>query len=884
MENLKNKSKEELIQIIEYLQKKEKLKDSSGKDTDNLLASMKDLVFVFDKNQRYKSVNLPNDSKLFVPVENFIGKINSEVMPIDINNKFVKAFEQNKNGKSSEFTYNLNINDKIHTFSARLSPLYENEKFNGVIAVISDITKLQQTYDVLKKSETLLKEAAQVANLGYWELDLVQNKLIWSEEVYRMFEVDPNKFEATYESFLEKIHPDDREMVNSAYTDSLKNKTNYSIEHRLLMKNGSIKYVYEHCKTNFDKSGNPLRSIGTVQDISEFKESVNKLHKSEEKYRILAENTYDWEYWISSEGHYKYLSPACERITGYSPKEFIENPDLLFDIVHPDFKEKVHRHYHDENNKNTPVYSCHFPIISKNGKRHWINHNCSPVFDEHGKFIGRRGNNRDVSDIKLAEFKLKKQNEEYEALNEEYKITNEDLRVAINNTEKNERLFRGIFNTVSDPMSISTILTGKYLRINKGFIELTGYTPDETIGKTVEDINLWENIAERDVFIEKLKKDGYVHNFEADFRMKDGRILPGLVSAQKIEIDKVPHLLVITRDISKIKEAQNELIQSEEKFRNLFNKSADAIYIHPFSEEGFANFIDVNDVACKMLGYTKEEFKNLSALTINIPKDAAEKGSKEARQKFEKNGFSVFETEHLTKNGKKIPVEIRSLIIDLAGQKTIMSIVRDISEIKKAQLELSQSEEKFRKAFYTNPDSVNINRLSDGTYVDVNKGFTDIMGYAEEDVIGKTSLELTIWKRKEDRQKLVEELKIKGIAEHIEAEFLTKKGEVKVGLMSAIIIKLNREDCILSITKDITERKKNEKELQKYREHLEELVQERTDELETSLEEQKTLNEELNEANQELERLNDLFIGREFRIKELRDKVKELEEQLNKPK
>jgi len=357
-----------------------------------------------------------------------------------------------------------------------------------------------------------------------------------------------------------------------------------------------------------------------------------------------------------------------------------------------------------------------------------------------------------------------------------------------------------------------------------------------------------------------------------------------MVSANKFIIDKVPHLLIITRNISELKKARLEIIQSEEKFRNLFNKTADVVYVHPFSEIGFVNFIEVNDVACKMLGYSKEEFKNLSVKDINVPRDVQKRGNKEARQKFDKNGFSVFETEHLTKEGKKIPVEIRSLIFDLSGEKTIMSIVRDISKIKKTQEELKLSEEKFRKAFYINPDAIAINRLSDGMYIDVNKGFENILNYTKDEVVGKTSAELSIWKYMKDRGRLVNVLKQKGFAENLEAEFLTKNGETKIGSMSANIIKLRKENCIISITRDITERKKTENELQKYREHLEDIVKERTDELETSLEEQKVLNDELYESNKELERFNGLFVGREFRIKELRDKVEELEKKLQKSK
>lgn len=131
----------------------------------------------------------------------------------------------------------------------------------------------------------------------------------------------------------------------------------------------------------------------------------------------------------------------------------------------------------------------------------------------------------------------------------------------------------------------------------------------------------------------------------------------------------------------------------------------------------------------------------------------------------------------------------------------------DISQLKLAEEELIKSEEKFRKAFVTSPDSININRFDDGLYVSINKGFTKIMGYTEQDVIGKTSIELNIWKDPNDRKRLIEGLEAKGEVENLEATFVSKNGEILYGMMSAAIIDLSGVQHILSITRDITDKK-----------------------------------------------------------------------------
>jgi PAS domain S-box-containing protein len=149
----------------------------------------------------------------------------------------------------------------------------------GIFILSIDITERKQADETLKRSEASLAEAQRVAHIGSWELDLVSDTLTWSDEVYRIFGLEPQQFGATYEAFLDIIHPDDREMVNKAYTNSLENETPYSIVHRLLLKDGTVKYVNERCETFYDEKGKPVRSLGTVLDVTELKQAEETLKK-----------------------------------------------------------------------------------------------------------------------------------------------------------------------------------------------------------------------------------------------------------------------------------------------------------------------------------------------------------------------------------------------------------------------------------------------------------------------------------------------------------------------------------------------------------------------------------------------------------------------------
>ena len=128
-----------------------------------------------------------------------------------------------------------------------------------------------------------LNDAQHIARVGSWELDLINGILIWSDEIYQLFEIDKVQFGATYQAFLNAIHPDDRDAVNAAYSRSLQTREPYQITHRLLMPDGRIKYVTERSASYFNAEGKPIRSVGTVQDVTELKQAELALKQLNEE-------------------------------------------------------------------------------------------------------------------------------------------------------------------------------------------------------------------------------------------------------------------------------------------------------------------------------------------------------------------------------------------------------------------------------------------------------------------------------------------------------------------------------------------------------------------------------------------------------------------------
>ena len=145
--------------------------------------------------------------------------------------------------------------------------LMHEPSVRGIVLNSRDMSERRQAEEEIRSGRELLAEAQLIAHLGSWELDLISGRLVWSDEIYRIFEIDPARFSPSYEAFLAAVHPEDRALVNQCYTEHMARRAPYDVTHRLLMKDGRVKYVRERCETVYD-GDRPLRSVGTVQDIT----------------------------------------------------------------------------------------------------------------------------------------------------------------------------------------------------------------------------------------------------------------------------------------------------------------------------------------------------------------------------------------------------------------------------------------------------------------------------------------------------------------------------------------------------------------------------------------------------------------------------------------
>jgi two-component system cell cycle sensor histidine kinase/response regulator CckA len=375
--------------------------------------------------------------------------------------------------------------------------------------------------------------------------------------------------------------------------------------------------------------------------------------------------------------------------------------------------------------------------------------------------------------------------------------------------------FEAMFNSISD----AVIFVDKQRHIvmaNNGFTKLFGYGREEVIGKSTR--FLYSNPED---FQEQGKKRFYVGAqvdssvFEISYRRKDGTVFPSetLSSEVKDETGSTLGFLGITRDVTARRQAEQELRESEEKYSKLFNNEIDAILIVDTETK---TLIDVNDAFLKLYGYSREEAKHLRIQDLSAEPELT---LSTIRKTARVGNLRISKRRHRKKDGTEIMVDIAAATFMLQNRKVIFARIQDITEHVASERKLRELEKRFRTAFHTSPDAININKM-DGTYVEINEGFTKLTGYTREDVIGRSSLDMNIWENPEDRKTLVQGLLKSRHVENLEADFRMKDGSIKTALMSANIVLLNGEPHILSITRDITARKKAEEEKAKLESQL----------------------------------------------------------------
>ena len=402
--------------------------------------------------------------------------------------------------------------------------------------------------------------------------------------------------------------------------------------------------------------------------VQEREQSDEARKQSEHTFHTVANFTWDWEGWITPDRQLRHCSPSCERVCGYTADELIANPALVTDMIHSEDYEIAHHHWTDVNAQEH--CSIEYRIITRSGETRWICHDCQPIIGDDGQFMGRRFSNRDITLQKQAEMALREE----------------------------RRLFIG-----------GPTMVFKWRAAAGWPVEYVSPNVYEQFGYHAED--LMNNIPP---YAELVHPDDLARvaqevsdytlagdtMFEQEYRLRraDGeyRWLYDFTSVIRNAKGEVTHYLGYVQDITERKQVKEALSESENQYRTLFEKSADAILII----EG-DKFTDCNLATVKMLGY-----KNKKELLETHPSQLSPEKQPDGKSSFDKanemmsiafdRGSHRFEWDHMRSNGEVFPVEVLLTAVPVR-EKTILHVVwRDITERKRAEATIVQRVEELQ--------------------------------------------------------------------------------------------------------------------------------------------------------------------------------------------
>ena len=714
--------------------------------------------------------------------------------------KLKKAVKKAASGEFVQFeTTHYGSDGNLHYIDFTLKPIRDDKgKVMMLLPEGRDITKMRTAEMEINNAHKKLLDIIDSLPDAVFVIDKNKKVIAWNRAIEELTGVKKiNIMGKSNDEYFKAFYPENRPLVidllekpDSFYEKNyfVFNRDSNSIDAETFiphLNKGKGMYVWINAKILKDKSGKNYGAIESIRDITAFKKAQIALQESEELFRGIFDQVAAGVGQVDIQnGNFQKVNDKYCSILGYSRKELLSLNVKA--ITHPEDYKKQVEYMHKLQTGQIQEIDFEKRYIKKGGNIVWVNISLSYI-KTGGQISSYVGVVFDITEKKLAEEALKDSEEKY----------------------------RLLVNSAAQPIFMINT-KGIFTFINHYFAMMLGGLPEAFVGKSIWDLFPIEEADKQMHEIKKAMRSGELVTSTRKSMVRD-KVMWFLyrIQPQKDINGKNNRVLVILMDITERILAEEALKESEATLRSILNSAPVGI---GFTKGGVIQ--GINPKICEMIGLSEEDVIGKSNWFLSPSQEDFDLAYQKIISQMEKKGTGTVETKWVNSAGKTLDIILSSTPIDINDlTQGFTFIALDITERKKIETELALSEERFRSAFLTSPDSINLNRLSDGMYLDINEGFTRITGYTREEIIGKTSLEINIWVNSEERYELINGLKESGIVNNLEAKFRMKNGSVLTGLMSASIISIKGEKYILSITRNINELKKAEEALRNSERH-----------------------------------------------------------------
>jgi PAS domain S-box-containing protein len=560
-------------------------------------------------------------------------------------------------------------------------------------------------------------------------------------------------------------------------------------EQELLTRNKELRDAYERIsRAEEELRQNYEQLTATEEELRSNYEALahqeQAFRESEEKFRALVETSPDVIWEVDLQGTLRYISPTVKYLMGYSPEEVMGKS--LIDIVTEEERPHLMQEMARAVSQTGPIPPMQFPAYHRNGHLFTVEIRVARLTAPDGRLTGFRGVAVDVTERRKAEDALKESEEKFRVL-----VESSLDGIAITD-------FSGI-------LLFSNAAAGR-------IVEADDYPA--LIGKK----NILEYIAPahrpsvlRDFAQVMEGRDAYLVTYQSI--TEKGREIWAECIGRRITFGKIPAMIVSFRDITERKMAEEKLKDREEFVNTILENIPDMIFVKDAAELRFVRF---NRAGEELLGYSREDLHGKSDYDF-FPKEEADFFTEKDREVLRNGTVADIPEEVIqTKNkGERILHTKKIPVLDRDGNaRYLLGISEDITERRRSEEELRESEKKFVTVFQNNPVPLTLTSAGSGIFADVNEAFLANSGYLREEVIGKTPWELNLFVNRDDITRLVTELRTKHQVREMDLPCRTKNGGIRICRFSSRVIMMGSTPHVISTVEDVTERMKTEDALQ----------------------------------------------------------------------
>jgi PAS domain S-box-containing protein len=547
------------------------------------------------------------------------------------------------------------------------------------------------------------------------------------------------------------------------------------------MKAGANNYIL---KENIKRLGPAvIHAVEERQLLLERQEAEDKLRQSISNYRALTENSVQGIA-IFQNSRIVYANPAICTIMGYAAEELMGMSEgQILDLTHPDDR-IVSRERTKKRRAGESVSTFNdVRVLRRDGTIRWIQTFSNPI---------------------------------------EYDGQPAVLSTSIDITERKqaEEKYQDIFEHSQEGIFQSTP-AGRFIKVNPAMARIYGYDSPQEMIDSITSIaaQLYIEPEDRNEFIRNLQSNDYVEKFEMRNFRKDKSIIWTHTSARTVR-DASGNVLYyegFLQDITERKQAEQNLRESEERFRSLIENSLDNISL--LAADG--TLLWENPAVNRTLGYEQDEFVNRNIFELMHPDDMGWTSELFAKLTGEPGSQQrgVFRLKHQNGTWRWIEATATNMLNE-PSVKAIVINYRDVTEHKVGEMELQNARELFQKTFHLSPVATALSNVSDRSIVDINAAMEELFGYTRSEMMGRPTMGFNYWVNDEERQRMYAALLQQGHVTNYEFSFRNKVGEAGRAILSSEIIEQQEEKYILTTFIDITERKHAEIEIQQQNDDL----------------------------------------------------------------